>query len=45
MKITSQSLGRTQARRPDLLRDMELDEAQKALLDEYRKGLKIDLDK
>lgn len=40
-----QSLGRTQARRPDLLRDMELDEAQKALLDEYRKGLKIDLDK
>ncbi|HEY7774679.1 MAG TPA: tRNA (guanosine(37)-N1)-methyltransferase TrmD [Marinagarivorans sp.] len=38
----TQSLGRTQARRPDLLCDMELDEAQKALLDEYRKGLKID---
>ena len=40
-----QSLGRTQARRPDLLRDIELDGAQKALLEEYRKGLKIDLDK
>ena len=40
-----QSLGRTQARRPDLLRDIELDEAQEALLEEYRKGLKIDLDK
>ena len=37
-----QSLGRTQARRPDLLRDIELDEVQKALLNEYRKGLKID---
>ncbi len=37
-----QSLGRTQARRPDLLRDIELDEVQQALLNEYRKGLKID---
>lgn len=37
-----QSLGRTQARRPDLLRDIELDEVQQALLEEYRKGLKID---
>lgn len=37
-----QSLGRTQARRPDLLRNIALDEVQQALLDEYRKGLKID---
>lgn len=37
-----QSLGRTQARRQDLLLGMELDGVQQALLDEYRKGLKID---
>ncbi|MDZ7924399.1 MAG: tRNA (guanosine(37)-N1)-methyltransferase TrmD [Marinagarivorans sp.] len=37
-----QSLGRTQARRPDLLRDIELDGVQQALLNEYRKGLKFD---
>lgn len=35
-----QSLGRTQARRPDLLSDIKLDEAERALLNEYRKGLK-----
>ena len=37
-----QSLGRTQLRRPDLLQDMNLNRAEQALLDEYRKGLKID---
>jgi tRNA (guanine37-N1)-methyltransferase len=37
-----QSLGRTNVRRPDLLRNIEFDEVKFALLDEYRKGLKID---
>ncbi len=37
-----QSLGRTQARRPDLLQDTNLNQAEQALLDEYRRGLKID---
>lgn len=34
-----QSLGRTKERRPDLLCDLELDEAQAALLEEYERGL------
>ena len=34
-----QSLGRTKQRRPDLLCDLELDEAQAALLEEYERGL------
>lgn len=34
-----QSLVRTKQRRPDLLCDLELDEAQAALLDEYERGL------
>jgi tRNA (guanine37-N1)-methyltransferase len=34
-----QSLGRTQLRRPDLLRNLELNQTENALLDEYRRGL------
>lgn len=38
-----QALGRTWQRRPDLLQEQDLDEEDRALLDEYRRELKRDL--